>query len=309
MFGLYELAYWMEKKGKVIELGNSKDIFRARGRDRPNSGKRLKRTMALGLVLIGGGLVFALSLAQAAPKTYWHFTIHSAMDGNKAEEWMWITMVELSKAETFSETAEKVERLGGAMPGTILAHVRGAAWRNTYRYEKSRKCRNRPSRIEISWYESWSDQVFAHGQISAVGPDQPSDQAMLAFRFGLCDKQVLREDGQNVNLSELVHAFVGPIVLPGSEREELVGKVRPHGINYEDMLVHYKFCDRAWAEQLQTPLLHYESYNLKGYFLGDANATDGIEHFEWHGFSMEASYAVLRSHSREHPAWKQKRLR
>ena len=266
-------------------------------------------TIVAVLIFLAGLLVPSSQVFQAASNIYWHFTIWSTTEDDKAEEWLWVTMVELSKEEVFPETAETVKGMGGVFRGTVLGHLRGAAWRNSHSYTKSRKCQSRPSQIEISWNPSWSEEVFAHGSVIPA-TTWMGQTAFFRFKFGLSDEHtpVLMADGRRRNLSDLVHAFVGPIHLPGNEREELVGKVAAHGINYEDMFVHYKFCGRSWVEQLQTPLLHYESYNLDVAFVSSPDWEAGVDTFQWHGFPMIVAYKVVRSHSAQHPFWKEKRL-
>lgn len=274
--------------------------------------KSFKKFLAAGLILAGGGLALFLSLAQAAAKTYWHFTLQALIDTDKAEEWLWVTMVEMTKEEAFPELADKVKQAGGAVPGTVLAHVRGAAWRSEYTFYKDRKCKDRPSKIEISWKASWSELVYAHGRVlDATTHRLPglSQASLFDFKFGLCDEhqQVLLENGQYRHLADLVSPLIGPINL-GGEHDEMPEKVRVQGITYDDMLVHYKHCGRTWTEQASTPLMHYAIENLDSGFMDRPDRATGVDHFNFHGHSVDVIYLVVRSPSRDHPDWKQERM-
>src|SRR4030042_1059440 len=122
-------------------------------------------SLARGLALLGGILALIVSMAQGGEKEYWHFMIKAMIIPGQAEEWAWVTFVQMGKEEAFPETAEKVRQMGGEFIGTKLAQVRAAAWRSNFSYAKDRRCNDRPSKIEISWTSSWSDQVLAHCQL------------------------------------------------------------------------------------------------------------------------------------------------
>jgi len=210
--------------------------------------KPLMIILAVGLILGGGRPGIGAPFAPAGAKIYWHFTLQAQIDVNKAEEWLWVTMVEIAKDEVFPDLADTVKQAGGAFPGTILAHVRGAAWRSDFTYSKDRKCKGRPSKIEVSWRSSGSDLVFAHGRVLEPAKDRLNILSLFNFKFGLCDEEVLLEDGRSHDVARLVNPITGPIY-HGGEREEMPEKVRLLGITYDDMLVRYKHCGRTWTEQ------------------------------------------------------------
>jgi hypothetical protein len=226
---------------------------------------------------------------------------------DQAEEWAWVTFVQMGKEEAFPETAEIVRKMGGEfLIRTQLAQVRAAAWRSSFSYAKDRRCKDRPSKIEISWTSSWSDQVLARCQL--ITSDHPAE--LFSFKFGFCATQarVLMEDGQRRGLGDLVNLIVGPIDLGRGEREELRGKFYTRAINYEDALTHYKFCGKSWVEQFDSLLLHYTHDGLRGAFVDSPNNTEGVDGFNFHGHEIMVYFTIIRNNSREHPYWKQKYL-
>jgi hypothetical protein len=251
-------------------------------------------------------LVLIVSMLQGAEKIYWHFMIKATIIPDKAEEWAWVTFVQMSKEEAFPETAEIVRKMGGEFIGTQLAQVRAAAWRSSYSYEKDRRCKDRPSKIEISWTSSWSDQVLAHCQL--IRSDHPAE--LFSFKFGFCATraQVLMEDGQRRGLDDLDNLIIGPIDLGRGAREEMRGKFHTHAINYEDGLKHYKFCGKSWVEQFHSLLLHYTHDGLRGAFVDSIFGTEGVDGFNFHGHDVMVVFTIIRNNSREHPYWKQKYL-
>ncbi len=267
----------------------------------------LLRILALGLIAGGGFLgMFPSASAAGGGKTFWHFTLQAKIDGNKAEEWLWATMVEMSKEEVNPELAGIVKAAGGAIPGTVLAHSRAAAWRSDFTYLKDRKCKRRPSKIKCSWRASWGNFVYAHGQVQGPARDRMNQLSLFNFRFGLCDGLVLLEDGQRVDIADLVNPIVGP-VYHGNEREQMPEKIRVRGIVYEDLLIHYAHCGRTWSEQAVTPLMHYARENLHAGFMDQPDRGSGVQWFRFHGHDIDVYWRIVRSSSRDHPDWKQKR--
>ncbi len=286
-----------------MKAKKAKSSLPAPGQRQEYSVKSYGKLIAAVLILSGGYLSLFLTRVQAAAKIYWHFTLEARIDGGKAEEMVWVTMVEMTKEEVLPELADKVKKAGGAVPGTVLAHVRGAAWRSDFTYGKDRKCKGRPSKIEISWKESWSNLVFAHGRVLDPSRDRANQLSLFDFKFGLCDEQVLLEDGHMHDVAGLVSPLIGPINL-GGEHDEMPEKVRVQGITYDDMLVHYKHCGRIWTEQATTPLMHYAMENLDGGFMETPDSATGIHIFNFHGHTIDVIYHVDRSTSRDHPEWK-----
>ena len=266
-------------------------------------------SLARGLALLGGILALIVSMAQGGEKIYWHFMIKAMITPSQAEEWAWVTFVQMSKEEAFPETAEIVRKMGGEFIGTQLAQVRAAAWRSYHSYEKDRPCREgrktRPSKIEIFWTSSWSDQVLARCQLLPTDP--PTE--LFVFKFGFCARlaRVLMEDGQRRGLDDLDNLIVGPIYLGRGEREEMRGKWHTHAINYEDGLKHYKHCGKSWVEQFDSPLLHYTSDSLR-VPVDSLFDREGRDRFGFHGHEILVDYKIIRNNSREHPYWKQKIL-
>ncbi len=268
--------------------------------------KPVKKRLALGLAVLMGVLAVGVSMTQGKEKVYWHVVIKALMIPNGAEEWAWVTFVEMDKAEAFPEIADLVEKSGGEFEGTNLAQVRAAAWRSSYSYAKDRKCNGRPSKIEISWTESWSDSVLARCLIiPKMHPD-----VVMSFRFGFCatNAKVLMEGGQRRGLGDLVNMIVGPIDVGRGEREEMRGKFATRAINYEDALTHYKFCGKSWVEQYDSMLLHYTHDSLYGSFDATPDSAEGMAAFGFNGLDITAFLFIIRNSSRDHPYWKQKYL-
>ncbi len=268
--------------------------------------KEIIKRLALGLALLVGILAASVSLTQGKDKVYWHVTIKAMIAPSGAEEWAWITFVEMDKAEVFPELAGVVQKSGGEYEGTLLAQVRAAAWRSSYNYAKDRKCNDRPSKIEISWTESWSDLVLARCQI--IPKDHPD--VILSFKFGFCAKKakVLMEGGQRRGLDDLVNMIVGPIDVGRGEREEMLGKFSTQAINYEDALTHFKFCGKSWVEQYDSMLLHYTHDSLYSSFVDTADRAEGMAAFGFGGHEITAFLSIVINNSREHPQWKQKTM-
>jgi hypothetical protein len=246
-------------------------------------------------------------MAQGGEKIYWHLTIKAMILPGEAEEWAWVTFVEMGREEAFPETAEIVRKMGGDFTGfPELAQVRAAAWRSSYSYAKDRRCKDRPSKIEISWTSSWSDQVLAHCKLSTS--KIPGE--LFRFKFGFCATlaRVLMEDGQRRGLGDLDNLIVRPIDLGRGEREELRGKFHTHAINYKDGLKHYKFCGKSWAEQFHSVLLHYTSHSLWGAFVDSYLDTEGQDAFNFHGHDIIVFTTIITNNSREHPYWKRRNL-
>ena len=88
--------------------------------------KSSKKSLACGLALLGGILALSLSMVQGGEKIYWHFMIKVMIVPDRAEEWAWVTFVQMGKEEAFPETAEAVRRRGGDFSGWKLAQVRAA---------------------------------------------------------------------------------------------------------------------------------------------------------------------------------------
>jgi hypothetical protein len=243
-----------------------------------------------------------------AQKIYWHFTMKASW-GEKAQEWAWITMVEMPKEQAYPEEAAQARSLGGQLRGYILAQVRAAAFRSSFEYEiKGLRCHDQPATRKVSWNSSQSDLVFAHGQIQAPTYTPEANRSRIPFRFGLCNNRVLMEDGRWRQLHELVNVFVGPIRLPGQEPEEMQGEFHALGINYDDPLRHNQFCGKSWAEPLETPLTYLEHDNLVEVFEESPDELTTVEFKNWHGFRVNILYYIRRSPEREHPFWKQMRM-
>ena len=264
------------------------------------------KRLALGLALLMGILAANVSMTQAKEKVYWHVTIKAQVVPGGGEEWAWVTFVEMDKAEAFPELAGVVRQKGGEFEGTLLAQVRASAWRSSYSYAKDRKCNDRPSKIEISWTESWSDLVLAHCQI--IPKDHPD--VILSFKFGFCAKKakVLMEGGQRRGLDDLANMIVGPIDVGRGEREEMLGKFSTQAINYEDALTHFRYCGKSWVEQYDSMLLHFTHDSLYASFVETPDSAEGVAAFGFKGHEIVANLAIVRNNSREHPSWKQKTM-
>jgi len=256
------------------------------------------RTVFLAVVV----LCLVLSLpagAMAGPKIYWHFTIKAFVDmpDTNAFEWAWVTMVEYDKPKAFPAEAEVAEEYGGKLEGTILAFVRGTAWRGAHRYQRDATCNGRPSKSETFWGASESDSVYAMGQLLESHP-------VYSFRFGFTNRRILLQDGTWIDPRNQANVFTGAINVEGGVHEETRGDFYLQVVNYRDNLEHHRRCGKAWVEQYLT--------GFRGFHIVEERPAIGEYIF---GQTLEGPsskthfvYRVDRSTSPEHPLWKQKTM-
>jgi len=273
--------------------------------------KRGWTTAAAGAVVCLGVL---LAVAGAAgPKVYWHFTFKAFvhMPDQNAVEWAWVTMVEYDTPKAFPDEAETARQPGGTLQGTVLAFVRGAAWRSAHRYNTDGICHGQPATKTISWVQSDSDSVYCGGQFFAPRPAIDAEGRLTPlpdqFRLVFTTRKILHEDGRWEDLKSQAQVFVGAINFEGRSAEETKGKFHLQAVNYRDNLIHHKVCDRAWAEQYLTAFRHFSNQPLE-YDVpavgGNVWGQVGFGHEDKNYFVWE----VHRSTSREHPHWKQQTM-
>lgn len=258
-----------------------------------------------------GTVRVAPACAGNTSKVYWHFIFKAFvhMPDRNAVEWAWVTMVEMPKEKAFPAEAQTARQYGGTLRGTVLAFVRGAAWRSSHRYELDDRCHDRPAKKIISWEESDSDSVFCAGQLYEPQPYRDgTGRVMLGremFSLGFTNRRVLHEDGRWEDLKAQAQVFVGAINVEGGSGERTKGRFHLQEVNYRDNLRHYKSCGKSWVEQYLTGFRHFAVQNLRDIVVDIGQSNWGAVNY---GFQRrnQILYNYLRSTDREHPHWKQR---
>ena len=246
----------------------------------------------------------------AAQRIYWHFTVKAFvhLPDTRAVEWAWVTMVEFDRARAFPSEARTAEQFGGELRGTVLAFVRGAAWRSSHSYQLDTVCHGKPAKKDIFWEESESDVVYAMGSLfssvpfrSLPGTEPPPPDR---FRFLFTNREVLREDGAWIDPKRETSVFTGAINISGQVREDTKGDFYVQGVNFRDNLEHHRRCGDAWVEQYLTGFractIIEEIPPVGGMIFGQSlNSPSSKFSFVWQ---------IHRSRSRDHPLWKQQRM-
>ena len=236
---------------------------------------------------------------EANGKTYYHVTIKAFLDPHdfSAVEWAWVTLVEIPKSQAYPEQAALAEQYGGSLRGSVLAFVRAASWRSAHSYKIKKRCKDRPSEMEISWNESWNDKVYAMG-----GLDNPNNPDEL--NFGFTTRPILLQNKRWFNPKSQTYVALGPVRMEGEAAEEIRGDFILRPVNYSDPLKHYSFCRKQWVEQY---LSAFNNFHLHEEFHEDDNEIFGQKPF---GPRDEKNfvYLVTRTSSRIHPNWRQQRM-
>ncbi len=243
---------------------------------------------------------FLCPLERAATaKTYYHVTLKAFLDPHdlSAVEWAWVTLVEIPKREAYPEQATLVESYGGELRGSVLAFVRAAAWRSEHSYTIDKRCKDRPAEMEISWNESWNDNVYAMG-----GLDNPNNPDEL--NFGFTTRPILLQNKRWFSPKSQTYVALGPVRMEGEAAEEIRGDFILREVNYLDPLKHYSFCRKQWVEQY---LSAFNNFHLHEEFYENDNEIFGQKPF---GPRNEKNfvYLVTRTSSRIHPNWRQQRM-
>jgi len=264
---------------------------------------------SLSIILL---LLLLCTPALGDTKIYWHFTFKAFLDKTDPApaEWAWVTMVETPRAEAFPDQASTAQRYGGNLSGTVFAMVRGAAWRSQYSYTQKKNCKGRPAEMEVFWEESWSDKVYAGGQLTP--PYQTttrSGETYIAedeFRFGFTTRPILRENGRWFDPKGRASVFVGPIHTEGSTAEDIRGRFKVQGVNYIDPLKHYRRCGKAWVKQYKSAFRKFEVSNLLDSMSSDNEIFGQVPYGPRD--EKNIAYFVVRSTSREHPNWRRQEM-
>lgn len=252
--------------------------------------KKPEKTFVIACLLLAFFL-FPLE-REAMAKTYYHITLKAFLDPQdlSAVEWAWVTLVEIPKREAYPEQAALVESYGGELRGSVLAFVRGAAWRSEHNYTIDKRCKDRPAEMKISWHESWNDKVYAMG-----GLDNPNNPDEL--HFGFTTRPILLQNKRWFDPKSRSYVALGPVRMAGGSAEEIRGDFLLRPVNYLDPLKHYSFCGKQWVEQYLSVFnhfhLHEEFYEEDDEIIGQ---TTGKKH---------VVYQITRTRSRAHPNWKQ----
>lgn len=238
------------------------------------------------------------AIGWCGAKPYYHLTVKASFDPHDPEpgEYAWVTLVEVPKSRAFPEEAAAAARMGGRLRGSVLAFVRGTAWRSSYRYTKKAICHGHHAEMEIFWEESTSESVFAGG-----GLDDPHHPDRISIH--ITPGRIFREHGGWFDPRSEAHAFVGPISTGRETAEEMKGNFVVRCINFEDPLTHYRLCGRAWVEQYHPALCHFQHDALRVEFSEDRMF--GYFHYGHRDEKMIHWY-VIRSSSRQHPYWQRR---
>jgi hypothetical protein len=271
--------------------------------------KKASLTILLCLVL----MIIAPTTVLGGPNVYWHFTFKAFVDlpDTNPQEWAWVTMVEIDRANVFQDQAREARQAGGRFEGAFFAQVRAAAWRSSHRYLRDTRCHDRPAKKEVFWAESESISAYCHGMLYSSQPfrGRPGEPParLDRFRFGFTNRKVLHENGRHEDLSSQAHVFVGPIRVEGEAREETKGGFSLQVVNYQDNLEHHRRCEDAWVEQHNTAFTHFNHNNLEydippvgDYLFGQIPF--GPSH------KNNIVWEVHRNGNREHPHWKVKTM-
>ncbi len=253
---------------------------------------------------------FALALLLVLPAsatysaTYYHVTIKAFLDphDNSAVEWAWVTLVEIPKGRAYPREAALAQSHGGSLRGSVLALVRGEAWRSSHSYSLSKRCKGRPAEMVKSWGESWGDGVYAQG-----GHDNPNN--MNEINFGFTIRRILRENERWFDPMSRSYVVAGPPVVDGSPSEEIKGSYKLRAVNYQDPLLHYEFCGKRWVKQYLSPIRHFHIHeefdDVPDPVLG--NMVFGQKSFGPRD-ENHFVYQIIRSSSRVHPTWKRQEM-
>lgn len=269
-----------------------------------------ERNVALGSLALLAVIILFLT-GTAGPKTYWHFTFKAFvhLPETRAVEWAWVTMVEYDRPKAYPSEAETIRQAGGVLRGTVLAFVRGAAWRSSFRYEKDVLCNDGPSKEQVYWEESESDSVFCIGEFFEPRPyHDGSGRVTLGpekFRLGFTTRKFLQEDGRWLDPKSQAQVFVGPIGGDGRTAERMKGRPHLQPVNYGDVLKHFRRCGHAWAENYLTAFGHFQHDPLED-IIPDVGQSNWGAVNSGAGVKNQILYDVYRTTSREHPHWKQK---
>ena len=251
--------------------------------------------------------------AEGADKNYLHFTFKAFLDPNNtnAVEWAWVTLVEIPREQAYPEEARVIRDAGGELRGTVYGLVRASAWRSSHRYKTKIRCHDRPAEHEVFWHESWSEQVFAGGQVNMPYEshyrDGSSDWVYDEIRFGFTTRPYLKEDGGWSDPKNSVNVFVGPASITGAPVEDIRGGFHVRSVNYDDPLVHHRRCEKAWVDQYRTAFEHFEHQNLLTQLEEGSNEAFGQVGYGPRNENVIV-YDIVRSSSREHPHWKRQEM-
>lgn len=247
--------------------------------------------------------------ADNTSKIYWHFVFKAFvhMPDRNAVEWAWVTMVEMPKEKAFPAEAQTARQYGGTLQGTVLAFVRGTAWRSSHRYELDDRCSGHPSTKIISWEESDSDSVFCAGQLYEPQPYRDGTGRVTLggqmFSLGFTNRKILHEDGRWEDLKGQAQVFVGAINVEGRSGERTKGRFHLQEVNYRDNLKHYKSCGKSWVEQYRTGFRHFAIESLRDIVVDVGQSNWGAVNYGFQNRN-QILYSYYRSTSREHPHWK-----
>ena len=242
------------------------------------------------------------AVGWCGPKIYYHLTVKAFFDPHDPEpaEWAWVTLVEVPKTRAFPTEAATAARLGGRLRGSVLAFVRGSAWRSAYHYTTDTRCHDRPAKKDIFWRQSVSESLYAGGGLD--DPDHPE-----RFSIHITTRPIFLERDGWFDPKSGAHAFLGPIGTGGGAAEEMRGDFIVRCVNFEDQLTHYRRCGKAWVEQYRPALCHFQHQALRDEFGPGEDEVFGQLRYGPHDEKLIV-YDVIRSSSREHPHWQRQEM-
>ncbi len=235
-------------------------------------------------------------------KVYWHIEMNCFSEYRfrdkatyRQDETVWITLVEIEKSRAYPAISNAIEARGGESEGTLLAFVRGAAYRKGVTVEVPVCCKHgafgcaRPGVARMSWNDSWAEPVYATGQIyenrKGVNVEGP---AFVKIHF--VPKRVLLPDGN--------WRRIGPtVVVEGGRGSEVLSSSK---IVYNSPYTYYSTCGKEKRKQYRSLFNRHWSFKTPVIRIGgaDLNLYEVIPNRVW------CQYTISRSHSPRHPSWK-----
>ncbi len=255
-----------------------------------------KQSLTMPLVLV---LLLMLPATAVFAKTYYHITIKAFLEPHDPNiaEWVWVSLVEITKKQAYPREAALAESHGGSLRGSVLGLVRAEAWRSSHSYNLEKRCKDRPAEMVKSWSESWGDGVYAQG-----GHDNPNN--MNEINFGFTTRPILLENGNWFDPMSRAYVVAAPPVVDGSPPVKMKGSYKRRAVNYQDPLLHYEFCGRSWVKQYRSPIGHF---HINEEFVDGENEIFGTQPYGPRDEKYFV-YQIIRSSSREHPHWKRQEM-
>lgn len=246
----------------------------------------------------------ASSTVFSGRKVYWHLDMwcfkESTFRDTKyiQDETLWLTLVEIEKSKAYPETSLMVYGIGGEFEGTMLAYVKGAAYRKGLTVEVPLCCKKnllgcaRPGVARMSWSDSWAEPVYAVGEIyrNRKGRRSVGDPFV---RIHFTPRRVLNPDGS-------WHRMGPTVVVEGGRGSEVLSSSR---VVYTSPYTLFSVCGREKRKQYKSLINRHWSLKAKIPPIGGAI----IDQYTVRKNRMVCAYTLSRTHSPRHPSWKRLR--